>query len=115
MASRYVDVQLGERSWRMPATRAVWLQLARANLDPLRITWQLGRGQFNWDLETLTAIVHAGVSAAGCKMQRDEVQEEIFQRGVMPFIVVAASYVHELVQGGPEKPLPGSESNADPK
>jgi hypothetical protein len=114
MASRYVEVQLDGRSWRMPATRSVWLQLARTGLDPLLITWQLGRGEFDWTLEKLTTIVHTGAEAAGCPLKRDEVQEQIFQASAVSFIVVAASYVHALVEGGPEKPVQ-AQGSASPK
>lgn len=115
MASRYVEVQLGGRGWLMPATRAVWLQLARAGLDPLRVTWQLGRGQFDWTLETLTTILHTGAAAAGCKLPREDVQEQIFQASPLTFIVVAASYVQALVEGGPEQPLAGHTPSEEPK
>lgn len=109
MASRYIDVTLDGRTWRMPASLAVYRQVAREVGDPLQAAVIASKGSLPWGGEELIAVVYIGVSAAGCSLSREQVGELMYEQGLGKFVGIVGEYIRSLVQGGPEKPLRSTE------
>ena len=110
MASRHTEVNLAGQSWRMPASYAAALLIARQVGDPLKATLELSRGAFPWSTEDVISIVHIGTQAAGCPLSRAQVAEYVHEAGPIHFVGVVAEYIKELVSGSAEKPSQGQHS-----
>lgn len=115
MASRFVDLELGGNTWRLPATYAVSKQISETVGDPLKMAVAAGHGQLPWTLENAIDILHVGLKAAGCKLTRQQVGEAIHDAGPIPYMKDVARYVAALVEGSPERALLPSEEDARPK
>jgi hypothetical protein len=108
--AKTVAFQVNGTTYNMPATYKASKEIAQKVGDPLRMAIDSSTGKLSWTQEDVINVLYIGVSHAGCGLPRDEVAEYVMADGLLPSMAVAAEYIAVLVDGGPERPIKGTNS-----
>lgn len=108
---RTVTVEICGETIDMPVSFAAGCALADAGCDPLVVAMQSGRGSSLTSVD-VAKIIHVGAKQAGSKLTLEQIGEEVFRSGILPYLKPATEYIAAFVTASPEHPVKGEDGAA---
>lgn len=98
------EIKLDGVVYKMRANMSASRALVRKGIDPILITMQTGKlGYANLGQDQIVDIIYTAIQFGGGDIDRDAVEESIFDMGFINAGVYAADYIADLVLGKKDK------------